>query len=621
MTDSDGLDRRRLLSTLGAVGATAAAGCLEQLRSTVGREPLQQVELTVKTVPADTDEAAVRIARELAKNLESVGADADVLPLAEEELLRDVLVNADFDLYVARYPARRDADFIRAALHSGFVEEPGWQNPFGYANIAVDELLVEQRRAPPGAREEVLGSIQRAFVRDCPFAVVAFPDEPHATRTDRFAGWFDADTHSKLGYLSLRRIDDGDGGTDDGEGDGGADDGGNSEGGDGGDGDGSTESPEALRIGITDGRPTRNRNPLAVEFRDRGVVTNLLYDSLGHRLDGEVEPWLARSWTWEVDDDRPVVDIDIREGVRWHDGTALTADDVAFTYRFLADTSLGDGSMAVPSPRYRGQVSLVESVERLGERSVRLRFVPASRMVAARALTVPVLPEYVWRARAVPANIAGLPLSEYATEALVSNNPQPVGSGPFRFERAAADELLSLRRFEDHFLHHGDLGESLAPFANRPAFDALRFEIVPSAGAALELLADGKLDATAAPLSPGDVPKVGRSSDLRLSVDTMDAFYHVGFNARRQPLGNPRFRHVVARLLDREHVAATVLGGYATAATSPLTRTEQAYSLSDAVPDDRLAFPGSDGELDAGRAIELFREAGYSYRDGKLLMH
>lgn len=593
MTRAGGrVGRRGFLAAAGAAGATATSGCLEQLRSAVGREPLEQVSLTVKTVPADTDGAAVRIARELAKNLGQVGVDAEVLPLAEEELLRDVLVNANFDLFVARYPAHEDADFLRAALHSSFVEEPGWQNPFGYANLAIDELLVEQRRAAPGSRGAVLADLQRAFVRDSPFAVVAFPDEPHAMRIDRFAGWFDAATHSKLGYLSLRRID-----------------------------DATTESPETLRVGITDGRPTRNRNPLSVEFRDRGVVTGLLYDSLGHRIDGRVEPWLAASWSWEIAGDRPVVEVDLREGLRWHDGTALTAADVAFTYRFLADTSLGGGSMQVPSPRYRGRVSLLEAVEVLDERSVRLRFVPASRSVAARALTVPVLPEHVWRDRTARANIGGVPLSEYATEALVSNNEDAVGSGPFRFERAAADEFLELRRFEGHFLHD-DVEGAVALYAGRPAFDALQFVIVPSPGATLELLEAGDLDATATPLDPAQVPKVGRSSQLRLAVDTMDAFYHVGFNARRPPLGNPRFRRVVARLLDREHVASDVFGDYAAASISPLARTGQAVSLPDAgAEDEQLSFPGTGGELDVEAARDLFREAGYSYRGEKLLRH
>lgn len=597
MFDSDGpLDRRSLLSSAAAVGVAATSGCLEQLRSTVEREPLDQVSLTIKTVPADTDEAAVRIARELAKNLDRVGVDAEVLPQAEEKLLRDVLVNGDYDLYVARYPGQRDADFLRTALHSTFVEEPGWQNPFGYADITVDESLDEQRRASPVGREEILESLREAFVRDSPFAVIAFPDEPHAMRTDRFSGWFDARTHSKLGYLSLQQIDSP------------------------GDSD-STDSPETLRVATTDGRPTRNRNPLSVEFRDRGVVTNLLYDSLGHRIAGRVEPWLAASWSWDDEGERPVADIDLRDGLTFHDGVALTSEDVAFTYRFLADTSLGEGSMTVPSPRYRGRASLVDTVSVLDERSVKLQFVPASRTVAVRSLTVPILPEHVWRDRAVPANIGGVPLSDYATEALVSNNPQAIGSGPFRFERAVTDEHLELRRFDEHFLQDGDLGKALDPYAGGPAFETLRFEVVPSSGAALELLEDGVIDVTAAPLDPVDVPKVGQSSNLRLSVDTLESFYHVGFNARRKPLGNPRFRHVLARLLDREHVAATILEGYASAETDPLARTEQAFSRSDDASSNRLIFPGSDGDLDAEWAKELFREAGYSYRDGKLLAH
>ena len=592
------ISRRQLLASLGIAGATGSTGCLDRLRSAVDRSPLKQVSLTVKTVPADEDEASVRIARELTKNLERVGVDADVLPLAEEELLRDVLVNRDFDLYVARYPGHEDADFLRTALHSNYLEEPGWQNPFGYVNLTIDELLEEQRRVNSSDRGAVLSSLQREFVRDSPFAVVTYPDEPHAVGSDRFSGWFEANTHSKLGYLSLypKESDENDG-------------------------DDSTESsPSGIRVGAIDGRSTRNRNPLAVEFRGRSVVTNLLYDSMGHWINGRVEPWLARSWSWETDGDRPVVEIDIREGVTWHDGTPLTVEDVAFTYRFLADTSLGTREMEVPAPRFRGRTSLVDSVEPLGKGSIRLRFVPASRAVANRALTVPVLPKHVWLDRAQSTNIAGVTLREYATEALVSNNHDAIGSGPFRFARAESDEFLELRRFENHFLRTDEIGGVLEQFADRPAFDTLRFVVVPSSGAALALIEDGELDATAMPIDHVDVPEVGRSSALHLSVDTVNSFYHVGFNARHPPLDNPRFRRVVARLLDREHLATTVFGGYAEAETSPLARTQQAYSLSDEQEDSPLAFPGTDGRLDVEAARGLFSEAGYDSRNGKLLM-
>ena len=581
--------------------AAGGSGCLQRARSVVNRSGPRPISLTIKTLPTDSDPRAILIARFLAEKLLAVGIDAQVVPMRPEELLRDVLVNRRFDVYVGRHPGSHDPDFLRPLLHSRFASEPGWQNPFGYANLQVDDLLVSQRLESGRARNATLRTLQRTVATDCPFAVVAFPDDIRSVRTDRLAGWTDHRLHTVESYLALERRA-------------------GSTAPDPPDWNAST-TPETgesgLRMTTTDDRPTKNLNPLSVEFRDGGTITGLLYDPLARSIDGELVPWLAESWRW-IDEpvaDGPAIEVTLRDGLRWHDGERLTASDVAFTYEFLTDTSMGEMEIPVPAPRYRGLTSLVADAAVRDSRTVALSFVPSSRGTALRALSVPPLPAHVWRETATPARVASLGDGS-VTEAIVWENLEPVGSGPLEYEGSTVNERLVLTPNDDHFLARDGLDGPVEPFEGGFSFDQLTFRVVPSGEAAVELLLSGAADGTATSVMPQNVPPVGHAADARLLVERSPAVYHVGFNVRSAPLSNTRFRRAVARLLDKGHLVREVLENFGTPATSPLLP----YGAMSPVlawegEDAELPFPGRDGELDVSRAREPFVEAGYRYRE------
>ncbi|WP_135826823.1 ABC transporter substrate-binding protein [Halorussus ruber] len=584
--ESGRLDRRRraILAGLAGTASVASAGCVQQVRSIANRESSEQVSLEVKTVPADTDPRAVKIARVVTNRLSAVGVDAQVTLMDEQELLRDVLINNDFDVYVARHPAYDDPDFLRSLLHSQFVAESGWQNPFGFTDLDVDESLEAQRRTSGSERFERLAELQRTVARQQPFAVVAFPDDLWAVRTDRYSGWERFGLGRPLGYLALEA-----------------------------DGD----SPERLETVVTDGRVTANLNPIASAFRNRGTFTGLLYDPLGRNRGDGVEPWLAADWTWRDESDGgPTATVRLRDDARWHDGRRVTAADVAFTYEFLADTSLGREDSSVPAPRFRGRISLVERVRRVDEQTVEFDFVASDPAVAVRAFTVPVLPEREWRDKSSSTGVAGIEVGDRTTEALVWDNPTPTGSGPLRFQEKTVGERVVFSRFEDHFLHDGD-----ADAAGLGAdFAELDVRVVPSADAALNFLEAGRADAASSAIEPRLVPTVARRDGLDLVAETSRSFYHLGFNVQRPPLGNPRFRRNVARLLDKEAIVADVFDGYAVPAVNPLAVTEwSSPDLAWGDEDPVVPFFGDDGELDAEQAREAFRDAGYQYDDGDLV--
>lgn len=550
--------------------ATALAGCVGAGGTERGRDgdaSQEPVSLAIKTTPADDDPYGMRIARTLSENLEAVGVRTDIVPMAMKELLESVLVDHDFDLYVARHPGGRDPDYLRSLFHAENVDERGWRNPFGVTESTLTDLLSSQRYQRGEERTSTVHDLLTTIAEIAPMTVLARPDTVHAIRTDRVVDWPTTGIRTPGDLLDLHSAGD---------------------------------SPvETVRIAVTDDRSTRNRNPLAFAFRDRGLITGLLYEPLCRWTSSGLEPGLAREWVWTDHDDGSQLSF-ILEDASWHDGKQVTADDVAFTYRFIADTSLGSMDDPVPAPMFRGRSELVDTVAVLDERTLSVTF-SASREVARRALTLPILPEHEWRPRAEPADVAGLSLFGETTEALRWDNPEPVGSGPLAFESAEDEQSLHLTRFEDYF-------------AEGPAFEQLMFRVAPSDAAAIELVVSDEVDGTG-PIDASLASRIARSGDAMMMAGKSISFYHIGFNVREPPLDDRGFRQAVGALVDRREVVDRIFDGFASSATVPLDGKWK--------PDEgdlkRIGpaeiFPGDPGDLDHEAAIDAFWNVGYRRRD------
>jgi len=576
------VSRRAVLGTAAGVGAGLSAGCVGAFQNFLGGGGPAQLTLTVKAVPADTDAIATQIGRQLVNRMQEIGIDARFQLEARTELRKDVLMNNNYDIYVDEYPARDDPDMMRPMLQSVFSSESGWQNPFDYADLTIDDQLGTQRATPGRDREPGGDAAQRKVAREQPFGVVAFSKDIWTARDDRYTGWDAFPLTNPLAFVALTERD--------------------------GDGEG------RLRVTTTDGTPTENLNPLSAVQRYRGTFTDLLYDPLARRYDDGVNPWLAEGWDIERTAGTTTATVDLRSGLRWHDGQPLTASDVAFTFRFLNDTTLENGEAEVPAPRLRGRASLVESTDVQNTRTVELQFGDTSPAVVERALTVPILPAHVWESTTDRASAAGLDMTPYPTEALVADNSEPVGSGVLQFESATSGESLVLTRFDDHFLHRDATTDPAAYFDGGVPFGRLSVRIVPSDGAAVELVAADEADATAMSIAPSEVSRINEHDSLELYTADSRSFYHVGFNTRRVPLGNGHFRRLLMRLLDKEHIVEETMDGYATPGVTPLSGTDWVPAdLTWRGRDPQVPFVGEGNSFNTERARELFRNAGFKF--------
>ncbi|TYL35922.1 ABC transporter substrate-binding protein [Natronococcus pandeyae] len=571
-TGGRGYSRRAMLA--GSAGLTVAtSGCVRQVRTVVNRDDVEQLSLTITTLPADGDRESIQLAREVAAVLEAAGIDVSIEMRSNEEFLRAVLINHDFDLCVGQHPGGTDPDFLYEALHSLYADESGWQNPFGFANLRVDDLLEEQRRTDGDDREAAVEELLEEVVREQPFVPICVPEEHRMVRTDRFDGWEDGHPATRLGYLGLEP----------------------------------SEGTDRLRAVHVDARPSQNINPLTAEYRDHDPFVDLLYDSLATERDGDLEPWLAESWAYEDG----VLEVQLREGCRFHDDEPLDADDVEFTYELLRDTELEEGESPSPPPQYRGPAGIVEDVERRDDHELELE-VDAGEAVAERALTVPILPEHIWDDRATPATVPGVRVAGGTTEAVTTDNVPPIGSGPFRFGSRTERAHLTLERYDDHFTLRNDVD------LPGPTVGELRIQIDPRSTSAIELVSTDSADVTSSILETYVLDDIEEADDTAMLESPSWTFYHLGFNARRAPFGNPRFRRAVAGLIDKAWLAEDVFHGYAEPTATPVADEWTPDDLVWDGEDPVTPFLGGDGDLDVDAAREAFEDAGFRY-DGETL--
>lgn len=242
---------------------------------------------------------------------------------------------------------------------------------------------------------------------------------------------------------------------------------------------------------------------------------------------GQLLPWLARRW--QRSRDGRTYRFELRDGVAWHDGQPLTADDVAFTFAYFQRQPLGPLLIAQPD----GVVDARVAGERLVDIRLRRAAVTFPEQVAA---AVPIIPRHVW------ADIDDAPGAQ--------ERDVLVGTGPYRLESfSRAEGSLAFAANEDHFLGPPHVG---------------RLELVP-VDDQLAALRAGRLDVAETPVQ-GVRPET--LAPLR-DDDRLGIIQHTGsftlpliFNAGRGgALADPAFRRACAHAIDRPGLVEQVLGG------------------------------------------------------------
>lgn len=263
------------------------------------------------------------------------------------------------------------------------------------------------------------------------------------------------------------------------------------------------------------GQPTRI-NPLAATTNQAEAdLTQLIFSGLMRlRADGLPEPDLAERW--EVTPDALTYTFHLRSNATWHDGAAVTADDVAFTIARIQAEDFA-GPAALRADWVDVQVFVADA------RTILLRLPEPAADFLARA-TLGILPAHLVDEMSATGGFANPAFDR-----------EPVGTGPYRLV-SLNDERAILRHNTSYFLGTPAIREIELRFA---ASDAERLEWVAD-GTVHGALFDDTLPQASLPAADGLVT-------TPLDAATLTVLY---FNNLRPPLNEPATRRALAAAID-----------------------------------------------------------------------
>lgn len=304
-------------------------------------------------------------------------------------------------------------------------------------------------------------------------------------------------------------------------------------------------------------------------------LSRLVYGSLlAVGPDGTLRPDLATSV--DVSADGKTYTAHLRENVRWHDGTPLTAEDVLLTISLIRDP-------AVKSPL--AQAFQGVRTEQGDDRTVRFLLEEPYAPFPGN-LTVGILPAHLW-ADVPPQSLA---LSEQIL--------RPIGTGPFRFEKLKKAEFsgeIREYRLVRNAEYHG----------TPPLLDGITVKFFPTTDDLLRALRRGEVDG-ASLLPPALVADAARSRTVRIERLRLPHYFAVFFNqARAAPLSDPAVRRALVASVDRRALVADALHGEGEVTESPFPPGTSGHTP------DLPTIP-----RDVAKAAQNLEEAGWKDADG-----
>ncbi|NUM25570.1 MAG: hypothetical protein HUU49_02990 [Candidatus Buchananbacteria bacterium] len=166
-------------------------------------------------------------------------------------------------------------------------------------------------------------------------------------------------------------------------------------------------------------------NPILSQTNDvDSDIARLIFSGL-LKYDSELQlvPDLAASW--EASEDQKTYTFTLKQGIKWHDGQTLDADDVIFTFQSIQDPDFKSPLLI----SFRGV-----TIQKIDDLTVKFTL-PEVFPAFLEVLTFGILPEHIWGT--IPAINANL--TEY--------NLKPVGSGPWKFKSLAKDRLGNIKSY------------------------------------------------------------------------------------------------------------------------------------------------------------------------------
>ena len=345
-----------------------------------------------------------------------------------------------------------------------------------------------------------------------------------------------------------------------------------------------TASAQTLRARLN--ADVRSVDPTS-SLRDENtdvVLQHMVEGLVAFREDATVGPLLADKV--DVSADGTVYTFTLRDGIRFHNGAPMTAEDVVWAWQRYLDPA----SKWRCLPELSGGVAKILDVSAKDARTV--------------AITID-QPSALFLTTMARADCGGSGIFHRESYDADGKWKAPVGTGPFRFGEWKRDQYIELVRFEGYASHGGErdglTGGKVA------LVERVRFNIIPDPSAARAALLSGAIDATI--ISANEYDEVKGRRDITVSTSPTAAFAAILLQTNDPLLKDVRIRRALALSLDIPEIVNAATFGLAKANNSPVPPGSAWYSKTLATGFKR----------DLAQAKKLLAEAGYKGQAIKMI--
>lgn len=326
-----------------------------------------------------------------------------------------------------------------------------------------------------------------------------------------------------------------------------------------------TATAEETNLIIPSASCVSNLNPLLETYKEGVIMLNPLYDPLFIKDVDETRYYLAESY--EVSEDGTVVTLKLKDGLKWHDGEAITADDVIFTLDVNADTNNGAGN--TNAVIINDQPVTYEKVDDL---TVKITLPVASVSYPDLLGQVTLIPEHVFGGNT---NIVG-----------AEANMTGIGSGPYKLSEFVQDQYLVVEKNEDYYM-------------GAPSIDKITFKIISDTAAQEVSLMNGEVNFMELANAQA-VEKYANDSNYNVVKYPEGRVNYLAVNKFCSTFEDPKVVEAVFAALNKEEIIAGAYGeGMAEPANTIFSNVNTFYDSS---------IQGYEQDLE--KAKQLVSEAG-----------
>lgn len=328
-------------------------------------------------------------------------------------------------------------------------------------------------------------------------------------------------------------------------------------------------------------------NPLISNINIDKYVTSVVYASLMTVNDkGEQEPYLATES--KVSDDMKKITYTLSDKAVWHDGEKVTANDVAYTFKAMADPNYtggyyGDVQAVKGAEAYHnGEAEDIEGIKVIDDKTIEIEFEKVYAPGVTNLGNVEIIPEHIW---------SKVDPGEWTKQTELLNNP--VGCGPYKLTEYKTGSHVKFEAATDFFG-----GEVKTP---NLVFKAINADTTQAE------FKGGNVDiANVESLRKADIDALTSEGLKTVSYDNY-MFTYMGFNLRKESLKDAKVRQAIMYAIDRQSILDNIVEGRGSIVNAPLLPSSWAYPEESELEQYKY---------DVEKAKSLLKEAGWEDKDG-----